>query len=748
MSATNPSHSSAIIGHSVSEPSSGRSHSSSENLAENDAGIAVSAPNLRQRGVWVVANSVLPTNLSAELEKYAPSRVCETKCDKTYYRCPMRNRFKCPFVLRTIKEEETGSIIIESNGSKHKHDDSSEQFIRGLSTKVKENIMDIAKFNLKIRPRTLHRRLLAPPYSYAGADVPLSKVSSYLHRIRSLANSSYLEYSISGLFNFVSSKQRATSSTDESSFYFTENAESSIINPGSEDARVQVFASTDTLLKVAAKIYHTAAVMQLVVDSKHRVLMNNYPVTAVGFLDAGQQFNLVMLAVSNKEDEEFFCSLIQSLQNALASCSIAISVECTMSDNCSAIQHALHQYYPNSLAGNCKFHLLQNIKKKRSMWNINVPETIPASQKSKFIVRARDACEKFAMESIRWLSSIAFEHDFTICADLFLTKLEAQGHEVMSNVLRNEYFHSMKRGWARAFMPCGSASTNNSLESFNGNALSRDIVGGTRTTMAQLFRDLEGFFRSQSEEKCSHTVPITPLDVGRNVAASSQMLVRVKEWYAKAIALATFFDESALPLFRDDDNGGFYVISGLSKRGGESIDTLLAGQMGCIQQAMVACSEAGRVMGEWRNMSHSLAEVALKDSFNMLQRAIIARDLSYYHVRFIPPQLNKSLIHAREVASVAAADLSLQTFEREIAISALNSNKFLYLGVLNHACSCPNYHLYNACKHALWATMHTTHQDPPRNVDPRPLAGRRRAGRPRGIGRALETLPNAQNPAI
>jgi hypothetical protein len=33
--------------------------------------------------------------------------------------------------------------------------------------------------------------------------------------------------------------------------------------------------------------------------TKHRVLMNNYPVTAVGFLDAGQQFNLVMLAVSN-----------------------------------------------------------------------------------------------------------------------------------------------------------------------------------------------------------------------------------------------------------------------------------------------------------------------------------------------------------------------------------------------------------------------------------------------------------------
>jgi hypothetical protein len=118
MSATYPSHSSAIIDHSVGEPSSGRFHSPSENLAGNDAGIAVSDPNLRLRGVWVVANSVRPTNLSAELEKYAPSRVCETKCDKTFYRCPMRNRFKCSFVFRTIKEEETGSIIIESNGSK------------------------------------------------------------------------------------------------------------------------------------------------------------------------------------------------------------------------------------------------------------------------------------------------------------------------------------------------------------------------------------------------------------------------------------------------------------------------------------------------------------------------------------------------------------------------------------------------------------------------------------------------------
>jgi hypothetical protein len=102
--------------------------------------------------------------------------------------------------------------------------------------------------------------------------------------------------------------------------------------------------------------------------------MNNYPVTAVGFLDAGQHFTLVMLAVS---------------RNALESCSIAISVECTMLDNCSAIQHALRQCDPKSLIGNCKFYLLQNMKKNRSMRNINVPETILASLKFKFIVRDR-----------------------------------------------------------------------------------------------------------------------------------------------------------------------------------------------------------------------------------------------------------------------------------------------------------------------------------------------------------------------
>jgi hypothetical protein len=50
--------------------------------------------------------------------------------------------------------------------------------------------------------------------------------------------------------------------------------------------------------------------------------------------------------------------------------------------------------------------------------------------------------------------------------------------------------------------------------------------------------------------------------------------------------------------------------------------------------------------------------------------------------------------------------------------------------------------------HVLWATMKTTGQLPLLKVDHRPLASRSRAGRPRATGRALDILPDAQNPLL
>jgi hypothetical protein len=71
-------------------------------------------------------------------------------------------------------------------------------------------------------------------------------------------------------------------------------------------ARVQVFASTDTLLRHVDNLDLSMSKMQLGIDSKHRVLLNNYPITVVGILNAGQQFNVIAFALSNKEHEEFF----------------------------------------------------------------------------------------------------------------------------------------------------------------------------------------------------------------------------------------------------------------------------------------------------------------------------------------------------------------------------------------------------------------------------------------------------------
>jgi hypothetical protein len=56
------------------------------------------------------------------------------------------------------------------------------------------------------------------------------------------------------------------------------------------------------------------------------------------------------------------------------------------------------------------------------------------------------------------------------------------------------------------------------------------------------------------------------------------------------------FEESSVPLSRNDDSGGFYFISGMFKTGGERIDSLLAGQMGCINHARAVFSKVSQIM--------------------------------------------------------------------------------------------------------------------------------------------------------
>jgi hypothetical protein len=246
---------------------------------------------------------------------------------------------------------------------------------------------------------------------------------------------------------------------------------------------------------------------------------------------------LIALALSNKEYENMYSAMMQGVESVLQSIGVQMEPECTMSDNSDAIQKSFLRYFPNSIIGGCFFHLLQNIKKKRSLWNISVPSTISSTQKSRFIIRAKDGRERFAQEALRWLSSLSFIHEFTLFSDLFLQMLHARGDHELSDTLRGEYFQGFKRGWARCLMPCGSAGTNNSLEAFNGSVLERNIVAGSRMTMTHFIEYMEDLLRQQSEIFTEKSPPLTPLDVRRTVRASCPMKQRVKAWYAKEVEL-------------------------------------------------------------------------------------------------------------------------------------------------------------------------------------------------------------------
>jgi MULE transposase domain/SWIM zinc finger len=705
----------------------------------------------RCRAVWTAQKSVHPSMLDAELEEFGPLSKCETKSDKTYYRCPFQKRFKCPIVIRTFREIFTGHIIIESRGSSHSHEESNEHFLRGLSNAVKNAIEEVTKYNLSIRPKALQRALITGPFNFSIGSVDISKITSYLHRVRRNSKSSYDEHTVAGLWNAVNSRQFHEDSSDWSSFFFTITADQAIVDAGLDGARVQTFATTRSLLENVGKVSASAAAMQAVLDSKHRILMNNYPVTALGVLDAGQQFNLVALAVSNKEDEELYTSLIMSVQTIVQALGITLKVECTMSDNCDAIQNAFQNCFPLSLRGNCNFHLQQNIKKKRGLWQVTVPASIPANRKNAFVVRARNEREAFTQDFIRWISSLQSPEEFSLASQLFLAILRDQGDQAFSDTLSKEYFEGHKRGWARSFTTRGSATTNNALESFNGNVLARDIAAGSRMTIAQLYEKLEGLFAAESALAAAGQPPLTSMDVRPCVRAKSHMKARVHEWFAKAIELSSQAGGSFVPLYVSDGNGGFFWLSSTAMRQNQRIDTVLASRSEVNIRCDNASSDARSVLeddqGGQDGGVQDDGELRLR-ALKMLREAIDLRDTTFYHVRLVSPDQNIQISCARAEAQRLASDQMSDSVERSKASDAINSGRFLYFGALTHTCSCPGFMNYGACKHALWATMETTGEGPPAHVDPRALATRRRAGRPRGAGRALQILPPSQDPLV
>jgi MULE transposase domain len=231
-----------------------------------------------------------------------------------------------------------------------------------------------------------------------------------------------MEYSIAWLWNAVKNNQLVTaSSTDGGKFYYLRPACEALVDVESgTGARVQVFTSTDTLLRHVDTLDHSMSKMNLVFDSKHRVLLNNYPITVVGVLDVGQQFNMIALAVSNKEDEEVLYCLLQAVKDSLQLLELYPTFTCTMFDNSDAIQRALCRCFPSAVIGNCLFRLQQNFKQKRTLWNVQVPQTVPVNARSKWTIRRRDENESFAKDAVNWFSSLQHVHEFNLCSEIFL----------------------------------------------------------------------------------------------------------------------------------------------------------------------------------------------------------------------------------------------------------------------------------------------------------------------------------------
>jgi hypothetical protein len=262
--------------------------------------------------------------------------------------------------------------------------------------------------------------------------------------------------------------------------------------------------------------------------------------------------------------------------------------------------------------------------------------------------------------------------------------------------------------------------------------------------MAQFLESVEGLLRQQSEIFTEKSSPLTQLDVRRTVRASSHLKQRVKAWYAKEVALDDEIAKSSVPFHSPD--GRFYLLSAASRRSGHNIDDVLNAQQSRIEAVMILCSEASALLKTWTTLEGSVASQLFKSIFKRLEDAVTAQDLSFYHVRLIPPELNKLLVQAKRVATEIVSSAVSDEQERTAARIALNNDGFLGMGVTTHSCTCPQFNSYYAGKHVIWATMTTTGQLPPLNVDPRPLASRRRAGRPRATGCALYFLPEAQNP--
>jgi hypothetical protein len=151
------------------------------------------------------------------------------------------------------------------------HNDSEEHFKSGLPNAFEDAVVQITQFSNRIRPQALQRALITVLFKFSMEVVKIETITSYLHRIRQSKTNSYVDHTVSGLWKFVSNRQFDENYIDWAKYCFTVAPDQVLVDAGKIDARAQTFATTRSLLNNIRHISLSSDVMQVVLDSNHRV---------------------------------------------------------------------------------------------------------------------------------------------------------------------------------------------------------------------------------------------------------------------------------------------------------------------------------------------------------------------------------------------------------------------------------------------------------------------------------------------
>lgn len=147
---------------------------------------------------------------------------------------------------------------------------------------------------------------------------------------------------------------------------------------------------------------------QIFFGSMYKFLHNNHSVTVVGFLDAGLRFYLLSLSISSKEDQNAYEFIPKLTIYGITSLESKFTVKCITSDQDDSIMNALSRLFT---IGSYFYHLIQNHKRKRTVWNIHVSDSCTtAAEKQKHVRKEREILSRHGKLTLDWLASYPALH--------------------------------------------------------------------------------------------------------------------------------------------------------------------------------------------------------------------------------------------------------------------------------------------------------------------------------------------------